>query len=66
MPLIAGTAFLVAALLTCVLPIGLLLCFAAFFVRQARKLPEPAIPRSASAQEQSGQSAPTGHQHAPA
>lgn len=44
MPLITGTAFLIPAMLTCVLPISLLIAFATYFVRQARRLPENATP----------------------
>jgi len=43
MPLIFGT-FLAGALLSCLLPITLLICFAAFFYRQARRAPENAAP----------------------
>lgn len=44
MPLMTGTVFLIPAILTCVLPIGLLIAFATFFTRQARRLPENATP----------------------
>lgn len=42
MPLITGTVFLAGALLSCLLPISLLISFAVFFYRQARKAPENA------------------------
>jgi hypothetical protein len=38
MPLIFGT-FLAGALLTCLVPIALLICFATYFYRQARRMP---------------------------
>lgn len=37
MPLITGSVFLAGALLSCLLPISLLISFAVFFYRQARK-----------------------------
>jgi hypothetical protein len=49
MPLIMGTAFLVGAVLTCVLPIGLMIAFTAFSYRQVRRLPPNPIPDSALA-----------------
>jgi hypothetical protein len=49
MPLMMGTAFLVGALLTCVIPIGLMLAFTAFSYRQVRRLPPNPIPDSAVA-----------------
>lgn len=47
MPLMIGTVYLIPAILTCVLPIGLLIAFATFFVRQARRLPQNAVPDAA-------------------
>jgi hypothetical protein len=48
MPLIFGT-YLAGALLTCVVPIALLICFATYFYRQARREPPPAaVPAPAS------------------
>lgn len=44
MPMITGSVFLAGALLSCLLPIGLLICFATFFARQARQLPPNATP----------------------
>jgi hypothetical protein len=44
MPLITGSVFLAGALLSCLLPIGLLICFATFFTRQARRMPPNAAP----------------------
>ncbi len=41
MPLIFGT-YLAGALLTCLVPITLLICFAVYFYRQARREPPPA------------------------
>jgi hypothetical protein len=41
MPLIFGT-YLAGALLTCLVPIALLICFATYFYRQARREPPPA------------------------
>ncbi len=41
MPLIFGT-YLAGALLTCLVPITLLICFAIYFYRQARREPPPA------------------------
>jgi hypothetical protein len=38
MPLIFGT-YLAGALLTCLVPIALLICFAIYFYRQARRMP---------------------------
>lgn len=49
MPMITGSVFLAGALLSCLLPISLLICFATFFTRNARKLPPNATPPSASA-----------------
>lgn len=42
MPLITGSVFLAGALLSCLLPISLLISFAVFFYRQARKTPKNA------------------------
>jgi hypothetical protein len=42
MPLITGSVFLAGALLSCLLPISLLISFATFFYRQARKMPKNA------------------------
>ena len=39
MPLTVGSVFLAGALLSCLLPISLLISFATFFYRQTRKLP---------------------------
>lgn len=39
MPLITGSVFLAGALLSCLLPISLLIAFATFFYRQVRKMP---------------------------
>jgi hypothetical protein len=58
MPLILGSAFLAGALLSCVLPISLLIVFATFFIRSVRRLPPNAAP---------GDGPPTtdeGHAHA--
>jgi hypothetical protein len=44
MPLITGSVFLAGALLSCLLPIGLLICFATFFTRQVRRMPPNATP----------------------
>ena len=44
MPLVFGVTFLVASLLTCLVPISLLLCFATFFTRTARRMPPNATP----------------------
>jgi hypothetical protein len=38
MPLIFGT-YLAGALLTCLVPITLLICFATYFYRQVRRMP---------------------------
>jgi hypothetical protein len=64
MPLIAGTAFLVAALLTCVLPISLLICFAVFFVRQARRIPDTQPPSAGAPRESAGASVSASQQGA--
>lgn len=37
MSLVTGSVYLAGSLLTFALPVGLLICFATFFVRQARK-----------------------------
>lgn len=43
MTLFFGSAFLAAALLSCLVPISLLICFATFFGRTARRIhPSPA------------------------
>lgn len=44
MPLTTASIFLAGALLSCLLPISLLICFASFFMRQARRLPPNATP----------------------
>ena len=44
MTLFLGSAFLTGALLSCVVPISLLLCFATFFGRSARRMPPNATP----------------------
>jgi hypothetical protein len=44
MPLILGSAFLAGALLSCVLPISLLIVFATFFVKSVRRIPPNATP----------------------
>jgi hypothetical protein len=44
MPMITGSVFLAGAILSCVLPISLLIVFASFFIRQARRLPPNATP----------------------
>jgi hypothetical protein len=48
MPLILGSAFLAGALLSCVLPISLLIAFATYFIRSARRLPPNAAPGEAA------------------
>jgi hypothetical protein len=39
-----GVSFVVAGLLTCLVPISLLICFATFFGRTVRRLPPNATP----------------------
>lgn len=51
MPLIFGS-YLAGALLTCLVPISLLICFATYFYRNWRKLPENATPESSAATSQ--------------
>jgi hypothetical protein len=46
MPLTTASVFLAGALLSCLLPITLLICFATFFTRNARRLPPNATPVS--------------------
>ena len=52
MTLYFGTAFLVAGLLTCLVPISLLICFATFFGRTVRRLPPNATPNGKQVHEQ--------------
>jgi hypothetical protein len=52
MPLITGSVFLAGALLSCLLPISLLICFAAFFTRQARQIPPNATPNGQQTHEE--------------
>lgn len=42
MPLTTGTVYLFGQILSMAMPIGLLICFATFFYRQARKMPKNA------------------------
>lgn len=42
MPLITGTVYLFGQILSFALPVGLLITFATFFYRQARKMPKNA------------------------
>ncbi len=58
MPLITASVFLAGALLSTVLPISLLICFAVFFMRQARRL--PAEPAATPAQAPAETAAPAG------
>lgn len=44
MPLINGSIYLFGQILSWGMPIGLLLCFAAFFYLQAKKVPKPSMP----------------------
>ncbi len=46
MQLITGSVFLAGALLSCLLPISLLISFATFFYRQVRKVPQNAATSS--------------------
>ena len=39
-----GVSFLVAGMLTCLVPISLLICFATFFGRTVRRMPPNAMP----------------------
>ena len=39
-----GVSFVVAGMLTCLVPISLLICFATFFGRSVRRLPPNATP----------------------
>jgi Na+-transporting methylmalonyl-CoA/oxaloacetate decarboxylase gamma subunit len=39
-----GVSFLVAGMLTCLVPISLLICFATFFGRTVRRMPPNAAP----------------------
>jgi hypothetical protein len=52
MTLFFGTAFVVAGLLSCLVPIALLICFATFFGRTARRMPPNATPNGQQAHEQ--------------
>ena len=65
MPLITGSVFLAGALLSCLLPIALLISFATFFYRQARRAPAsavtPAAERPVTTPEGSGTPAPPSH-----
>ncbi|HEX3618372.1 MAG TPA: hypothetical protein VHU61_17635 [Solirubrobacteraceae bacterium] len=44
MPMITGSVFLAGALLSCILPITLLICFVTFFGRTVRRMPPNATP----------------------
>ena len=59
MPLITGSVFLAGALLSCLLPIGLLISFATFFYRQTRRLPANAT--TATSTSEANQTTPTTH-----
>ena len=48
MPLTTGSVFLAGALLSCLLPIGLLISFATYFYRQTRRLPANVTTASAT------------------
>jgi Na+-transporting methylmalonyl-CoA/oxaloacetate decarboxylase gamma subunit len=48
-----GVSFLVAGMLSCFIPISLLLVFATFFGRSARRMPPNATPAASPAREES-------------
>ena len=59
-----GVSFLVAGMLTCFVPIALLIVFATFFARTARRMPPNAVPAGTPVREEPQHAEPglTGNQ----
>ena len=55
-----GVSFVVAGMLTCLVPISLLICFATFFARTVRRMPPNAAVTGQQARDEASAPAVTG------